>query len=184
MSFAEEDITVEVCGELQTYLDKLAEMSPEFPKVMCAPTSHIANELKPGILLMIKGDSRIFAIPDISAQQNIFLAVKAAAIAFKHAEANELNLFVTDALLQKKGSYFSMPASAAIKVSQTFPKTNEQFDKTFKEIKTSGSIQKFTPLNFKDRERNAGKIGILSSDEDAENLVKEKDPGIKVYSPE
>lgn len=185
MSFALEDISEEVCGELQTYLDKLVEMSQaEFPKVMCAPTSHIANELKPGILLMIKGDSLIFSVPDINAKQNIFLAVKAAAIAFKHAEAKELSLYVTDAWLQRKGSYFAMPASTAIKISQAFPKTNEQFEKTFKEIKASGSIQKFAPLDLKDRERNAGKIGILSSNEDAENLVKEKVQDIKVYSPE
>jgi hypothetical protein len=183
-SFGEEDVTVGVCDELQTYLEKLVELTPEFPKVMCVPSPHVANELKLGILLMIKGNSLIFSSPNIDAQQSMFLTVKAAAIALKHAEAKDLNLYITDAWLQKKGSYFAMTASTAIKVSQNFPKTNEQFEKTFKEIKSSGTLQKFAPLNFKDRERNAGKIGILSSDEDAESLVKENDPEIKVFSPE
>jgi hypothetical protein len=184
LSFGEEDVTVGVCDELQTYLEKLGELTPEFPKIMCVPSPHVANVLKPGILLMIKGDSLMFSAPNIDAQQCMFLAVKAAAIALNHAEAKSLNVYITDAWLQRKGSYFEIPASVAIKVSKTFPKTNEQFEKTFKEIKSSGSIQKFAHLDFKDRERNAGKIGILSSDEDAENLVKEKDPEIKVFSPE
>jgi hypothetical protein len=184
LSAAEDDVTVGVCGELQTYVDKLAEMTPEFPKIMCVPSSHVANELKSGVLLMIKGDSLIFSGPDINAKQCMFLTVKAAAIALKHAEAYGLNLYVTDGWLQKKGSYFAIPATTAIKGSQTFPKTNELIEKTFKEIQSGGRIQKFAPINFKDRERNAGKIGILASDEDTENLVKEKDPDIKIYSPE
>ncbi len=159
-------------------------MTPEFPKIMCVPSSQVANELTPGIRLMIKGDSLIFSGPDLNAKQCMFLTVKAAAIALMHAEAKDLNLYITDAWLQKKGSYFAIPALSAIKVSQTFPKTNELFEKTFKEIRSGGRIQKFAPLNFKDRERNAGKIGILGTEEDADQLGTEKDPDIKIYSPD
>jgi hypothetical protein len=68
VSFAEEGVTVGVCDELQTHLDKLVEMTPEYPKIMCVPSSQLVNALLSGILLMIKGDSLIFSGPNLDAK--------------------------------------------------------------------------------------------------------------------
>lgn len=171
-----------ICAEAQYLLDKLVTKTDgEFPNVLCIPTTEVANELEPGVLLMIKGNSQIFSAPDLNAKQYMTLAITAASVAFKNSKIKGLKIHVTDRWLQERGEYFSMSASDAQKLSLRRGKVDAAT--LFKKVIAAGKIQKFPLIDFKEPEKTAGKIGIVGSQEDIDDFSKKsEDVKVKGFS--
>src|SRR6266568_8400532 len=179
-AFASNNIPASICASTQDYLDKLTSKYGEFPRILCIPTTEVANQLEPGVLLMIEGDTQAFSTPDLIAKQYLTLAIGKVCAPFKESELNKFSIHVTDPYLRKRGEYFSILAADPEKI--LFRDTSKDVDALFKQTIDAGIIKKLPRIDFETPEKTSEKIGIVGSQEDIDNISTKSNDKIKGFS--